>query len=179
MRRGKFLLLLILLAGMVGFLFTVRGDWRTYVVEHVTGETPEAKVRAFAHALAAGDESRALQLWQVPVSLPEETRAALVARQKRTVERLLRAETEGHVDILDVEWWGTCCEPRPISSPKDAGGARMRVRLHTREGPTVYIFDVFVRDGPYWGAVMNYPPRHWVIRDVYPEGEAPLYWRFR
>jgi len=43
----------------------------------------------------------------------------------------------------------------------------------------VYVFDVFVRGNTYWGAAMGYPPREWLLRDVYPDGQAPLFWPFK
>ncbi len=55
----------------------------------------------------------------------------------------------------------------------------MRIQFLDNKGlPFSYIFDVFVQDGPYWGAAEGYPLRHWVIRDVYPEGQEPFYWRY-
>jgi len=69
--------------------------------------------------------------------------------------------------------------PSVISDKREAGGARMQVQFNDPAGqPVLYIFDIFVRDGPYWGAAAGYPPRRWVLRDVYLPDEEPLYWRF-
>jgi hypothetical protein len=65
-----------------------------------------------------------------------------------------------------------------IQEPRGAEGARVRIQLHDRQGAAlIYTFDVFVRGGSCWGPVADYPPRQWVIHDIYPDGEAPLYWR--
>jgi hypothetical protein len=55
----------------------------------------------------------------------------------------------------------------------------VKVLLRVRGGaePT-YVFDVFNRGGTYWGAALDYPPRQWALRDVYADGEVPLFWRF-
>ena len=57
-----------------------------------------------------------------------------------------------------------------------AGGARLRVRLVGRSGAALdYVVDVFDRDGSSSGlrALLT---RHWVVRDVYPVDQQPLFW---
>jgi len=55
---------------------------------------------------------------------------------------------------------------------------RVSVQFLDQQGlPVTYVFDVFHRDGSYWGAAMGYPRRHWVLRDVYLRDEEPLFWR--
>jgi hypothetical protein len=57
-----------------------------------------------------------------------------------------------------------------------AGGARLRVRFADRSGAALdYIVDVFDRDGGSSGA-RALLTRHWVVRDVYPADQQPLYW---
>lgn len=147
--------------------------------ERMTGETPQYKVKAYVLAIARGDKAVALDQWELPSLSNQEQMDTLVEEAKQVTSDLLATELNPRFTILHLEWWGTCCEPSVSSDPRDAGGARMHVQLLDKNGtPLVYIFDVFVRDLPYWGAAEGYPLRHWIIRDVYPEGQEPLYWRF-
>lgn len=147
--------------------------------ERILGETPQAKVQAYVQTLVRGDETAALSLWELPsLSNPEQLNA-LTERRKQVTSELLARRLGPVFAVLHIEWWRTCCEPSVSSDSRDAGGARMRVQfLDNRGVPFIYIFDVFVRDLPYWGAAAGYPLRQWVIRDVYPDGQEPFYWRF-
>lgn len=54
----------------------------------------------------------------------------------------------------------------------------MTVRLTAVDGATLtYIFDVFTLGGTCWEGDTFCPPRRWALRDVYPAGEEPLFWR--
>lgn len=70
-----------------------------------------------------------------------------------------------------VQWWGTCCMPHVIDSPQGAGGARYRVRF---DGSLVlYVVDVFAVDTSW---IYDGPARaRRAVRDVYREGDRPLY----
>lgn len=147
--------------------------------EQMTGETPRAKVEAYVRAIGRSDETAALSLWELPNLQNQEQLSALTERRNQVTSELLAAKLDPAFTILHTEWWGTCCEPSVSSDSRDAGGARMRVQFLDSKGlPFAYMFDVFVRDLPYWGAAMDYPLRQWVIRDGYPEGQEPFYWRF-
>ncbi len=147
--------------------------------EHMTGETPQAKVKAYMKATAQGDAEAVWRLWELPNLQNPEQLNALSERRKQVTSEFLAAKLDPNFTILHVEWWRTCCEPNVSSDSRDAGGARMRVQFLDSKGlPFIYIFDVFVRDLPYWGDAEGYPLRQWVIRDVYPEGQEPFYWRF-
>ncbi len=147
--------------------------------EKLTGETPQAKAAAYIQAITQGDETTALPMWELPYLTNSEQLDALSTRRKQVTSDLLAAELDSKFTILHIEWWGTCCEPGVTEDARSAGGARVHVQLIDKSGlPLIYIFDVFVRDLPYWGAAEGYPLRHWVIRDIYPEGQEPFYWRF-
>ncbi len=147
--------------------------------ENLIGETPQAKVKAYVQVVTQGDETTALSLWELPYLTNSEQLDALSGRRKQITSNLLAANLDSRFMILHIEWWGTCCEPGVTGNARDAGGARVRVQLIDKSGlPLIYIFDVFVQDLPYWGAAEGYPLRHWVIRDIYPEGQEPFYWRF-
>jgi hypothetical protein len=150
----------------------------TWLCEQIMGETPEAKATAYVRAVARGDENAALNLWELPGLQDQEQLQALAERREQVTSQLIAARIEAEVTILDTEWWTTCCEPVVTCDPHSAGGARMTVQsLDNTGSPIIYVLDIFVRDGPYWGAAAGYPFRHWALRDVYLEGEEPLYWR--
>jgi len=150
------------------------------VVERIRGESPQAKVAAYVHAVAWGDEEAAFAVWELPDWGERDAGfVALRERRQQVTDTLIAAGINPTFTVLHIEWWGTCCEPRVISDPHEAGGARLRVKLLPNDGPPlVYIFDVFVRGGAYWGGAANYPPRRWVLRDVYPQDQSPLFWRW-
>lgn len=150
------------------------------ICERLSGEGAQAKVAAYVRAVARGDEGAAFAVWELPSrEAYEGWRTALNERRQSVTGELIDAEIGSHFTILNVEWWRTCCEPGVILDPHEAGGVRFRVKLWDRDGsPLVYIFDVFVRGVTYWGAAAGYPPRHWMLRDVYPPNQEPLFWRW-
>jgi len=150
------------------------------VVERISGETPESKVDAYLRAVAGRDKEAALDLWELPNwELPDGRSEGLRERREDITRTLLESglDLEDYM-ILRIEWWRTCCEPGVICDSRDAGGARMRVQFLEESGrPVAYIFDLFTRGGPYWGGAESYPPRQWVLRDVYRRDQEPLFWR--
>lgn len=164
----------------IPFLALLGGNTTAAVVETLTGETPQAKIEQYVHALARGDQAQALALWELPTwQLPNDTLPQLRARRQNVTHELYQLAHSVKFRIRAVEWWGTCCEPHVIQSPPDAGGARVRVEfMDANQKPRIYVFDLFTREQPYWGAALNYPPRQWMIRDIYPETQTPLFWTF-
>jgi hypothetical protein len=149
-------------------------ELRYYMLEHPTGNQPQAQIAAFVQAIVRGDRSTALELWEIGDT---HTQGELVRRRERVISDLVAAEVGPDYMILDVEWWTTCCEPSVTCDSRNAGGARVMVQFLDQNGqPILYTFDVFAREQPYWGAAMGYPSRDWVIRDVYPQGQEPLFW---
>jgi len=149
------------------------------LMERLAGDTAEAQISAYVRAIAEGDRSAAMAAWELPDwDASEGWTEALENRQGAVTEELLAAGIDREYSVGDVEWWRTCCEPGVITDSSSAGGARYRVRLMSQDGrPLVYMFDVFVRGGAYWGAAMGHPRRYWVLRDVYATDEEPLFWR--
>jgi hypothetical protein len=178
MRKLFGLVLLVALACLIGVWLFVSPNGKV-IIEQTTGETPEGKLQAYAHAIASTDENSALRLWELP-TLPNVVQLnALAMRHTRVTSELLAASIKPEYVVLNVEWWSTCCDPTVINDSRNAGGARMQVQFLDGKGsPQVYVFDVFVRNLPYWGAALGYPLRQWAIRDVYPRGEEPLFWRY-
>jgi hypothetical protein len=148
--------------------------------EILTGRTPQARILAFLKAIRQGDREGALSQWQLPEwqeALPERY-AELSRRREAVTEALLAVHLDGDMVILSTEWWTTCCEPHVTCDASNAGGARVHVQVLDDTGaPDAYWFDVFAREQPYWGDAMGNPLRCWVIRDVYPVHEEPLFWR--
>ena len=145
-----------------------------YLLEHSTGNQPQEQVDAFVQAVVRGDRSAAVELWEIGDTYFQ---SDLVRRRERVIDDLLAAGIKPDYSILDVEWWTTCCEPSVTCDSRGAGGARIRVQFLDRNGwPVLYTFDVFAREQPYWGSAAGYPPRDWVLRDVYPHGQEPLFW---
>lgn len=153
---------------------------RAAVIEQISGETPQARIAAYVRALARGDEKAVLDAWELPTwELPRGRSGELRARRDGVTRDLIIAGIHSDIIILGIEWWRTCCEPNVINNPRNAGGARVHAQLLDRDGaPLLYMFDVFTREQPYWGEAMGYPPRQWVLRDVYPMSQEPLFWRW-
>ncbi len=54
----------------------------------------------------------------------------------------------------------------------------MTVHLAASDGSRlVYMFDVFARGKTCWEGDSLCLPRRWALRDVYPAGEEPIFWR--
>jgi hypothetical protein len=144
-------------------------------VEQALGHTPRARIEAYLAAVAEANRQAALALWS-PKGTPN---TALEARREAVTDALLASGPGLEHRILDAEWWRTCCEPGVIDDPDRAGGARIRVAISSKGQPErIYVFDLLVPGG-YWGAAAGNPVRQWAIRDVYPEGAAPLAWTRR
>ncbi len=173
---SSILILILAVIAVTWLVYTPNGK---LLREQITGETPQAKLETYVYAIAKGDQETALDQWEMPHLSNQEQLDALAERRKHVTSDLLAAKLNSQFTILDIQWWSTCCEPGVLEESRDAGGARIRVWLLDKKGlRLIYVFDIFVRDLPYWGAAEGYPFRHWVIRDVYPEGQEPLYWRF-
>ena len=140
------------------------------LVEQVSGETPQAKVSSYLALAARGDRGEALARWPTSERLGPEYEA----RRHSVTTELGELGPELSHRVLEIEWWGTCCEPHIITDSREAGFARLWVEVSGGDEPRRYVFDVFTRFG-YGGWMEGYPVRHWQILDVYPAGEEPLY----
>lgn len=181
MRRiaGLAIGLLLVLVGLVtlGLLaFPPAAALRAELTERLTNETPEAKVAVYVRAVAKGDEVAALEAWVVPSGIAQ---SEVAARRERFTREWIGRRMQPNLTIQAIEWWRTCCEPSVTQDLRNAGGARVRVLWNDQSGTAEsYFFDVFARGGAYWGEALGFPARQWEIREVYPAGVEPLYWKF-
>ena len=162
--------------GACGLWLIVRNnvELRYYLLEHSTVNQPHAQIAQFVQAIVRGEYSTAMELWKIE---DVDTWDEMTRRRESIISDLLSAGIQPDYMVLNVEWWSTCCEPSVTCESRGAGGARMRVQFLGADGDSIlYTFDVFAREQPYWGAAADYPPREWVIRDVYPYDEEPLFW---
>jgi hypothetical protein len=142
------------------------------LLEQALGQTPQAQIRSYFGAIVNGDRQAALALW----SLGNSPTPDFTARRESMTDELLAYGARLEYEILDVEWWRTCCEPGVIDDPDQAGGARFRVLVRNGKGlAKIYRFDLLVPGG-YWGEAAGNPVRRWALVDVYPEEESPLAW---
>jgi len=180
----KIVFVLCFLAGVVigasGLIWLVQGDTalRYALLELPPRNHPQAKVEAFVQAINNHDPLSALKLWEIEAPAVADSFSPLHKRREEFISQLIEQGIQEEYLLLDIEWWTTCCEPRVINSYRNAGGARMRVQLLDQMGnPLSVFFDVFTREQPYWGDAAGNPRRDWVIRDVYPSNQNPLFWR--
>jgi hypothetical protein len=169
-----------------GVMMGIGGGWlaiqnntelRYYLLEQADVNLPQAQITVFVRSIVRGDRAAALKLWEAHDDPSSAKQTALMQRREAVISELLSAGIDLEYMVLDVEWWTTCCEPGVTNQSRNAGGARIRVQFIDQQGsPISYMFDVFTREQPYWGGAMGYPPRTWVIRDVYPYDQDPLYW---
>lgn len=167
----------IALVGIVGIallsfwgIFPSEIEFGAAVKDGLIGETtPKRVIADYADTVALGDVEGAMRVWELPdQELPNGRSAALRERRRIVTHDLLAAGISERILIREVEWWRTCCEPGVITTPGNADGARILVQLADRNGaPMAYLFDVFRREGG-----------RWVLRDVYPPEQEPLFWRF-
>lgn len=167
--------------GVGGLWFAIQNntELRYFLYEQATASLPQSRITAFVNALVQDDKMAALKLWEVYDDPSSEPQAALMERREAVIADLLSAKIQPEYMVLDSEWWTTCCEPGVTNDSRNAGGARINVQFMDKNGnPLSYVFDVFTRQQPFWGSAGGDPARDWVIRDVYPFGQNPMYWLF-
>jgi len=164
-------------AGGIGLVVQNWDAVRYFLIDLPARNSPQAKISDFVKSITKGDSKTALKLWEIPSTLSPDKRSALETRQRLVVSDLISTKLNPEYMILGIEWWTTCCEPNVTNDSRNAGGARVKVQFLDKNGlPVLYTFDVFTREQPYWGEALGYPPRDWVIRDVYPDGKKPIFW---
>lgn len=131
---------------------------------------PEDRVAAYLEATARGDEAAALSVWQMWTCCTP--RPELEARRADLTRELASLRAGQAFSIGTVEWWRTCCEPGIIKDPSGAGRARIFVRTADQAGRDHdLVFEVWVKDGAWWGDAGGQTRRDWTLREVYRRGE--------
>ena len=143
-------------------------------VERLLGETPEAKLTSYLDAVKSGVRNTALACWPAR----EHLGADYETRRQQVTEQLLALGSSLRHQVLEVEWWRTCCEPGRVADPDIAGMARMQVEITDEQGRTLpYVFDIGTTT-QYRGDAGDDPVRRWVLWDVYLSDEPPLVFRW-
>lgn len=146
------------------------------LVERLIGETPQTKVSSYLELVASGAHEEALAQWPALWAASDRLAPQYEVRRQSVTSQLEELRPELMPRVLNIEWWGTCCEPHLTTDSRDAGFARLWVEVSRADESRQYVFDVLVLGGPYLGEMQGYPVRHWQIVDVYPVGEEPLLW---
>jgi hypothetical protein len=181
-RRFGFVIVFLagVIVGMIGLWLTIQNniELRYFLLEQPAVDQPQAEIKNFVQAIVRQDSASAVQLWEISDDSPLGSQSDLAKRREEVISTLISEGISPDYMILHVEWWTTCCEPSVTCDSRNAGGARINVQFLDRNGnPTSYLFDVFTREQPYWGDAEGNPPRDWVIRDVYPYEQKPLFWK--
>lgn len=154
-------------------LFT---PWLSDVQERQAEKSIENAVKYYVRAIMRQDKQAAISQWDVNPPLPDGSESLLQHRRERVTDDLLALGITEYT-LFTPEWWITCCEPHVVCGARNAGGARVQVQVLDAVGqPTIYVFDVFASEQPYWGDAAGNPPRHWLLRDVYEVEQKPLFW---
>jgi len=149
-----------------------------FSIEKIKNETPEAKIAAYVQAVSNGDTEKALSFWEIPKSygLYLEYCDGIRDRGKQVTKELIEKKIKSDFTITHIEWWSTCCVPRVIENSRVAGEAKVYVQLtDSSDAKSIYIFDVIVPGG-YDGGLAGHSVRHWIISDIYPQDQEPLFW---
>lgn len=179
LKKKTVLIITIIALSIIGiYIVSISGILNPFI-EKITNETPEAKINAYIQAVSKGDKETALKIWEYPTwNLESNDYILLKERREKATDELIKEKITSNFTITNIEWWSTCCMPSIISNSNGAGGARAKVELtDINNKKNIYIFDIFVRETHYGGATEEPKLRHWVIRDIYPLGEEPLFWK--
>jgi hypothetical protein len=151
--------------------------------ERINGNTPETEIAAYLAAIAHGDEQSALRIWEPGVSelMTADHLPDLQARQRTLTHTFITRGIRTDFAVEKIEWWAICCMAyHRIDNSSEASGARVFILLHDQSGATTrYVVDVFHRSGRYRGEEDGYPAHQWVIRDMYPAEQEPIFWPTR
>ena len=147
------------------------------LIEKITNENPEAKITSYIQAVSNGDEEKALSFWNISESykLNPEYSNKIKNRGERITKELIEKKIKSDFAITHIEWWSTCCVPSVTENSRIAGKAKVYVRLTDSNNiKSAYIFNVIVPRG-YTGGLAGHSVRHWVISDIYPKDEKPVF----
>ena len=139
-----------------------------YAVATLQRDTPDARVEMLMDAVVSGDERAAFAAWRIPDRGHPPTIDALKQRRDGVIRTLL-ARRPASYSVESVEWWSMCCMPHIISEARYASGARYTIDIDGAK----YRADVFALDRE--ALLDRLPATRWVLYDVCPIEEKPLY----
>lgn len=158
------------------------------LIEKKNNETPEVRIIAYLEAIKQGDELKALEVWQLleNENWKSNPNYPLLEKRRKDITKELIEMKINNYKIVDIKWWvkgacwagGTCSEPSITDDSSIASGASISVELsNSADNKLVYIFDIFNRETTYNEAVYYEEFRKWILRDIYPENQEPLFWK--
>lgn len=172
-------ILLVISILIITILLYIGGIFNPYI-ENILNETPQAKVTEFVNAISQKNRTKAFDLWKLPENYDTGKLNDLKERKEKITSELLNKNISSRFVIENIELWRTCCMLGIINDYKGAGGARLRVKLISENNAELYYnIDVFTRETTYFGDAAGYPVRNWVIRDIYMDGDSPIFWTQR
>ncbi len=142
-------------------------------------DSPERHVARYLGATGSGDGYGAMNEWAVYVSSADprfHAPAELVERRRSLSIELATARVGKRFTIDTIDWWATCCTPRPIDDPKNAGLARLHVTTTSEDGQTYrLVFEVWVKDLTWWGDAAGEWLHDWRLYEVHNEDEPCVF----
>jgi hypothetical protein len=142
-------------------------------------DSPERRVARYLDATGRGDGTAAMDQWSVYVSERDARFHApdqLVERRRALTLELASNRVGRGYTVTSTEWWATCCTPRPIDDPRNAGLARVHVTTTGENGKTYkLIFEVWVKDLTYWGDAAGERFQDWRLYEVHEEDQPCVF----
>ncbi len=142
-------------------------------------DSPERHVARYLGATGSGNGNGAMNEWDVYVSSTDprfHAPDALLERRRTLSIELATNRVGKHFTIEKIDWWATCCTPRPIDDPKNSGLARVHVTTTGESGLTYrLIFEVWVKDLTWWGDAAGEWLHDWRLYEVHPEDEPCVF----
>jgi len=173
----------------IGALSNVGNSIIQQLIEQKENKTPQAEIAQYFDAITKSDELKALESWQLlkeeDWSLNPENYYLLKERRNNITEELIKKKIS-HFQIENIKWRNTDFDIGYFISGADinndcrselADSAQVKVQLTDFDNnKPEYIIDVFVQEIGSKTNKRDYSLlRNWEIRDIYPQGQEPLF----
>jgi|GEM_PF-5461132 len=165
------------------------------LLEQKNNETPEARITEYLEAIQQGNKTKALEIWQLAEedeNWKADSDYSLLEKRYIDLTGKLIAKKIKDFEIVNIEWRDIRFYHEDPYGKFDsvignivdncysyvAEGARVQVQLiDFNNNKSIYIFDVFVKEVTP-GTIKDYSFfwKRWILRDIYPENEEPLFW---
>jgi hypothetical protein len=97
---SSILILILVVTAVTWLVYTPNGK---LLREHITSETPQAKLETYVYAISNGDQGTALDQWKMPHLSNQQQLDALAERRKQVTFDLLAAKLSPKFTILDIQ----------------------------------------------------------------------------